>query len=62
MKQFAEEGATDVLEEQSQGEGGIFDEFNAPAIPEGIGTTETEFFVDGNHSMVWPWNRRRSPC
>ncbi|CAG7830855.1 unnamed protein product [Allacma fusca] len=52
MKIFAETGASDVLDELSQGEGGIFDEFNAPPIPQGVGRTEAEFFVDGNHSRV----------
>ncbi|XP_050293203.1 uncharacterized protein LOC126733831 [Anthonomus grandis grandis] len=52
VKSFAEMGRTDVLEEQSQGEGGIYDEFNAPPINSGVGRTEAEFFVDGNHSRV----------
>lgn len=52
MKAFAETGRSDVLEEQSQGEGGIYDEFNAPPITTGVGRTEAEFFVDGNHSRV----------
>lgn len=52
VKAFAETGRTDLLEEQSQGEGGIYDEFNAPPIPAGVGRTEAEFFVDGNHSRV----------
>lgn len=52
VKAFAETGRTDVLEEQSQGEGGIYDEFNAPPIASGVGRTEAEFFVDGNHSRV----------
>ena len=52
MKQFSEQGGTDILDEESQGEGGIFDEFNAPPITEGVGQTEAEFFVDGNHSRV----------
>ena len=52
LKTFAETGASDVLDELSQGEGGIFDEFNAPPISQGVGRTEAEFFVDGNHSKV----------
>lgn len=52
IKQFAETGRSDILEEQSQGEGGIYDEFNAPPISQGVGRTEAEFFVDGNHSRV----------
>lgn len=52
VKAFAETGRSDALEEQSQGEGGIYDEFNAPPITTGAGRTEAEFFVDGNHSRV----------
>ncbi|KAL3278678.1 hypothetical protein HHI36_016215, partial [Cryptolaemus montrouzieri] len=52
VKTFAETGRSDLLEQQSQGEGGIYDEFNAPSIPQGVGRTEAEFFVDGNHSRV----------
>lgn len=52
VKAFAETGRSDTLEEQSQGEGGIYDEFNAPPITTGAGRTEAEFFVDGNHSRV----------
>lgn len=52
VKSFAETGKTEALDEQSQGGDGIFDEFSAPAITSGSGRTETEFFVDGNHSHV----------
>ncbi|CAG9772881.1 unnamed protein product [Ceutorhynchus assimilis] len=52
VKSFAETGRSDILEQQSQGEGGIYDEFNAPPINSGVGRTEAEFFVDGNHSRV----------
>lgn len=52
MKEFAETGRSDTLEQQTQGQGGVFDEFNAPPIPSGVGRTEAEFFVDGNHSKV----------
>lgn len=52
VKAFAESGRSDLLEQQSQGEGGIYDEFNAPPITSGVGRTEAEFFVDGNHSRV----------
>ncbi|KAJ9580796.1 hypothetical protein L9F63_024026, partial [Diploptera punctata] len=52
VKTFAETGRTDVLDEQTQGEGGVYDEFNAPPIGTGAGRTEAEFFVDGNHSRV----------
>ncbi len=52
LKLFAENGRSDYLDTQSQGEGGIYDEFNAPPITSGEGKTEAEFFVDGNHSRV----------
>lgn len=52
IKTFAESGKTDTLEEQSQGEGGVYDEFTAPPVTSGVGRTETDFFVDGNHSKV----------
>ncbi|XP_065169993.1 uncharacterized protein mspo [Atheta coriaria] len=52
VKAFAETGRSDQLEAQSQGEGGVYDEFNAPPITAGVGRTEAEFFVDGNHSRV----------
>lgn len=51
VRLFAESGTSDVLNEFSQGGGEVFDEFNATPIPS-IGETETEFFVDGNHSRV----------
>jgi len=52
FKEFAEKGRSDTLDAQSQGEGGIFDEFSGPPVPTGEGRTEAEFFVDSNHSMV----------
>lgn len=52
VKIFAETGKSDVLDAQTQGEGGIYDEFTAPPTPTGAGKTEAEFFVDGNHSRV----------
>lgn len=55
LKIFAEDGASDALDAQSQGEGGVYDEFNAPPITSGEGRTEAEFFVDGNHSRVRPY-------
>ena len=54
FREFAESGRSDSLDAQSQGEGGIFDEFNAPAVTHGSGRTEAEFFVDSNHSRVSP--------
>ncbi|XP_030756970.1 uncharacterized protein LOC115882862 [Sitophilus oryzae] len=52
VKAFAETGRSDLLEQMGQGGGGVYDEFNAPPIPAGVGRTEAEFFVDGNHSRV----------
>ncbi|GBP51697.1 hypothetical protein EVAR_48320_1 [Eumeta japonica] len=46
VRQFAEAGRADGL-----GSGpGTFDTFGAPAVTQGAGRTEAEFFVDGNHS------------
>ena len=44
FKEFAETGRSDSLDAQSQGEGGIFDEFNAPPVTSGEG--RTWFFND----------------
>ncbi|XP_065560236.1 uncharacterized protein LOC136027165 isoform X2 [Artemia franciscana] len=52
LRVFAETGRSDILDAQSQGEGGVYDEFNAPPLSTGVGRTEAEFFVDGNHSRV----------
>lgn len=52
IKAFAETGHTDALEDQSQGVGGVYDEFIGPPVKTGAGRTEAEFFVDGNHSRV----------
>jgi hypothetical protein len=52
LKTFCETGQSDGLEAQSQGEGGVFDEFNGPAISSGQGSSRTEFFADGNHTQV----------
>ena len=52
LKLFCETGQTDGLEGQSQGAGGVYDEFSAPAVSSGVGSSRTEFFVDGNHTKV----------
>lgn len=52
VKLLAEESKTDKLDAESQGQGGILDEFLAPPVTVGVGKTETLFFVDGNHSKV----------
>ena len=49
---FSETGASDVLNELSQGEGGVLDFFEGQPILRGVGHTEAQFFVDGNHSRV----------
>nr|CAD7440266.1 unnamed protein product [Timema bartmani] len=50
VKLFAETGSADLLEQRGQGDGGVMDEFLAPAVSAGGGRTEATFFVDGNHS------------
>ena len=52
LKLFCETGQTDGLEVQSQGAGGVYDEFSAPGISSGVGSSRTEFFADGNHTKV----------
>lgn len=52
LKLFSETGQTDSLEAQSQGAGGVYDEFSAPPISSGVGSSRTQFFVDGNHTKV----------
>ncbi|KAJ9573470.1 hypothetical protein L9F63_009130 [Diploptera punctata] len=52
LKMFSETGQTDGLVERGQGEDGVFDQFNGPSIPTGEGHSETQFFVNGNHTKV----------
>lgn len=53
MKTFAETGKiADELSISGQGENDVYDIFSAPAIPTGSGRTETQFIIDGNHSLV----------
>ena len=52
LKLFCETGQTDDLEGQSQVAGGVYDGFSAPAISSGVGSSRTQFFVDGNHTKV----------
>lgn len=53
MKMFVETGKADELNgDNGQGENDVYDVFTAPAIPIGSGRTETQFIVDGNHSLV----------
>lgn len=52
MKLFAEEGNDQIINENAQKSSAVYDMFSAPAIGRGGGRTETQFFVDGNHSLV----------
>lgn len=52
LKKFVETSSADELDESSQGADGIFDAFNGAPIPAGVGQTETQFFLDGNHTLV----------
>lgn len=48
VKVFSETGRADLLDAAGE----VFDEFTAPSIPSGVGRSETQFFIDGNHSRV----------
>lgn len=52
VKTFAESGRSDGFDKYGQGNDGVLDVFSAPAIPQGVGESESEFFVDGNHSRI----------
>ena len=64
VKQFAEQGATDILDKQKiqniNGNIGenqgvdfvVLDGFNAPPIESGSGSTQASLFLDGNHTRV----------
>ncbi|XP_042211697.1 uncharacterized protein LOC121859092 isoform X2 [Homarus americanus] len=52
VKTFSETGRSDLIDQQAQGENGVLDAFNTPPITQGVGTAESHFFVDGNHSRV----------
>lgn len=52
LKKFVETSSADELDESSQGADGVFDAFNGAPITAGVGQTETQFFVDGNHTLV----------
>ncbi|XP_059485036.1 spondin-2 [Neocloeon triangulifer] len=52
VRMFAETGRSELLDAQSQGARGVYDEFAAPPITKGAGTVEAKFFLDGNHSKV----------
>ncbi|XP_021961256.1 spondin-2 [Folsomia candida] len=50
LKKFAETSSSDSLDEMDST--GVFDAFNAPPIASGEGQTQSQFFLDGNHSQV----------
>ena len=61
VKEFAEKGATDILDKQKtqhtdgtleNGDFVVLDGFSAPPIQTGAGTTQASIFVDGNHTRV----------
>ncbi|XP_042888720.1 uncharacterized protein LOC122264087 [Penaeus japonicus] len=52
VKTFAETGRSDGFDKYGQGNDGVLDVFSAPAITQGVGESESEFFVDGNHSRI----------
>lgn len=52
VRTFAESGKADSLPDEGQGHYGLFDIFSAAPISSGAGRTESQFFVDGNHSRV----------
>ncbi|KAK8379471.1 hypothetical protein O3P69_019402 [Scylla paramamosain] len=52
LKQFAETGESALIEGEGQERLGVLDQFTAPPVPKGVGDTSSQFFVDGNHSMV----------
>ncbi|XP_014240679.1 spondin-1-like [Cimex lectularius] len=50
VKNFAETGKWELAD--GQGTQGVLDHFTAPPVTTGQGRTETQFFLDGNHSKV----------
>lgn len=52
LRTFVESGQADTLSDVGQGHLGLFDIFSAAPIAAGAGRTESQFFVDGNHSRV----------
>lgn len=52
LKIFAETGKTDFPTNETNVESSIYEEFSSPPVKSGVGKTEVNFFVDGNHSMV----------
>lgn len=53
VKLFVETGKADLLiREGADQKKGVLSEFFAPPVTQGVGTTETKFFVDAAHSKV----------
>ena len=62
VKEFAEKGATDILDKQKtqhadgtitkDGDFVVLDGFHAAPIEAGVGQSHTSVFVDGNHTRV----------
>ncbi|XP_043237860.1 uncharacterized protein LOC122389680 [Amphibalanus amphitrite] len=52
VRQFTESGSSAGLEQLTQGQRGILDQFSAPPVKQGEGTTMARVFVDGAHSQV----------
>lgn len=52
LRIFAEKGITDGMDDQSQGNSGVYDNFGAEAITQGEGDTRAKIFLDGNHTKV----------
>lgn len=52
LKKFVELGQSTLLEKQTQGKGGIVDDFSLPAISSGTGTASATFFLNSWHPKV----------
>ena len=51
VKQFAETGATDILDMEAANKT-FLDTIISPPIEQGVGETSTNIFVDSNHTKV----------
>ena len=54
VQQLSETGSSTELELLAQGHRGILDQFSAPPVKHGEGSTMARVFVDGAHSQVRP--------
>ncbi|XP_022828314.1 spondin-2-like [Spodoptera litura] len=52
VRSFAQYGKIDDLVKQGDDDQQVYDQFSAPAVGSGTGTTENMVFVDGRHSLV----------